>query len=330
MSFYGWPVSQCQVTTTPLLTQLLSGIRVIDVRLAMNDKSSTLIAQHGILPQKTPFSSILSSIHTFLTSPSSQRETIIMSIKQEDYAQTSQADFSAAVLREMSAAPGGLGMWYLDNKLPYLGEVRGKCVLFSRFGVSKGWENGFEGMGIHPTMWPDSNKSGFSWNCKDTLVVTNDWYNIGNFFSIPEKASLAAQNLVVINDPPMPVLPISFFSASTFPLALPSLVARGSGWPSIGMGVEGVNSKLGGWLIEVIAGDCQPLIEQDEEDMSLEKLGRGKQSISVLATEIPIPPPEAQMKGWALLDYYASPEAGDLVPLLIEANFSSRTGVAWS
>lgn len=96
------------------------------------------------------------------------------------------------------------------------------------------------------------------------------------------------------------------------------------------MGVEGVNSKLGGWLIEVIAGDCQPLIEQDEEDMSLEKLGRGKQSISVLATEIPIPPPEAQMKGWALLDYYASPEAGDLVPLLIEANFSSRTGVAWS
>jgi len=71
-----------------------------------------------------------------------------------------------------------------------------------------------EGLGIHPTTWPDSKKGGFSWQCKDTLVCMHDWwvfccllqrcqlvhcfgrrYRIPLFLSIHEKVSLASSFL---------------------------------------------------------------------------------------------------------------------------------------
>lgn len=181
MAFYGYPISQCQSPFTPLSTQLLLGIRVVDIRLSIID--GELIAYHGVYPQRTPFSTILASIHAFLTSPQGNRETIVMSIKQEDFASHSYLTFSKLVKESMMANPGGWqepsenrGMWFLGNRVPKLGEVRGKIVLFSRFGGNgEGWEGGLEGMGIHPLVWPDSCKEGFEWTCKGTLVKTHDW-----------------------------------------------------------------------------------------------------------------------------------------------------------
>lgn len=174
MAFYGWPVSQCQSVTTPLMVQLNCGIRLLDIRLAK--KNGRLLVYHGQYPQRTSFQSILADLHTFLTSPSSARETIVVSIKQEDYDIHSPEIFSALVRDEIEASPGGMGMWYLDNRIPTLSEVRGKAIMFSRFGVDGGaWEGGLEGMGIHPTHWPDSVIEPFSWTCKDVLVRTQDW-----------------------------------------------------------------------------------------------------------------------------------------------------------
>jgi len=182
MAFYGYPVSQCQSPSTPLSTQLLWGIRVLDVRLAIID--GQLIAYHGVYPQRTPFSTIIASVHAFLTSPQGNKETVVMSIKQEDFAVHSSATFSKLVKQFMMGNPGGWqepssgnkGMWFLENRIPTLGEVRGKVVLFSRFGgTGEGWEGGLEGMGIHPSTWPDSSKEGFEWMCKDTVVKIHDW-----------------------------------------------------------------------------------------------------------------------------------------------------------
>jgi 1-phosphatidylinositol phosphodiesterase len=174
MAFYGWPISQCQALSTRLATQLQSGIRVIDIRLAVVD--SRLIAYHGAYPQRTPFQEILSTIHAFLTASSTSQETIVMSIKQEDFTKTPVPEFSSRMHDEIFNGPGGRDMWFLQNRIPTLGEVRGKVVMFSRFGGSgAGWENGVEGLGIHPSTWPDSEKFGFSWQCKDTLVRTHDW-----------------------------------------------------------------------------------------------------------------------------------------------------------
>lgn len=37
------------------------------------------------------------------------------------------------------------------------------------------WDGGLEGLGIHPTTWPDSAKEGFTYDIKNTLVRTHDW-----------------------------------------------------------------------------------------------------------------------------------------------------------
>ena len=175
MAFYGWPISQCQSLSTPLATQLASGIRVIDIRLAVVD--GRLIAYHGIFPQRTPFQDILSTIHAFLTAPETSREALVMSLKQEDFKTTPLPLFSKTVHDEIMNGPGGREMWFLENRFPNLGEVRGKVVMLSRFGGDgSGWENGLEGLGIHPTAWPDSAKEGFTWTLKGTLVRTHDWY----------------------------------------------------------------------------------------------------------------------------------------------------------
>jgi len=203
MAFHGWPISQCQSPSTPLASQLLGGVRVIDVRLAVipppSDTSTSsalnatrpqeLIAYHGLWPQQTPFTAILNDVHAFLTSPIGLKETIVMSIKQEDFAITPAPLFSQLVRETIVRGPGGWsessaenwgvnkGMWFLENRIPKLGQVRGKVVLLSRFGGNgDGWDRGLEGLGIHPTTWPDSEKKGFEWELKGTLVRTHDWY----------------------------------------------------------------------------------------------------------------------------------------------------------
>ena len=50
-------------------------------------------------------------------------------------------------------------------------------MLFSRFGGDGAeWDGGLEGIGIHPTTWPDSEKEGFEWELKGTNVRTHDWW----------------------------------------------------------------------------------------------------------------------------------------------------------
>ncbi|KAF7353720.1 PLCXc domain-containing protein [Mycena venus] len=229
MAFYGWPFSQCQSISTPLDVQFQSGIRLLDIRLT--PVKGRLISYHGAYPQKTPFQDILVSVHNFLSSPAGSRETIVMSIKQE----APSSRFSQLVHDEIATGAGGRDMWFFESRIPTLGEVRGKVVLFSRFGNGEGWEGGLNGMGIHPTYWPDSEKGGFTWMCNDTVVRTNDWYHIPTFLSIPEKVVLASSVLEPQpSDKPGLVLPISYFSASSFPLAAPQTVSQGFGWPSWG------------------------------------------------------------------------------------------------
>ena len=96
-----------------------------------------------------------------------------------------------------------------------------------------------------------------------------------------------------IMDKKIPVLPITFFSASSFPLAAPQTVSQGFGWPSWGLGVEGVNSRVGKWALH-----------------HLRESAKGKEN-------------EPRMRGWTLMDYYEEPQNA-LVPLLIEFNFRGR------
>lgn len=285
MAFYGWPISQCQYIEDSLPAQLRSGIRVIDVRLGIVD--GRLLAYHGIYPQKTPFQTILANLQTFLSFEPSRRETVIMSIMQEDAVINPPKEFSRLVREEMLGGIFPKDLFFLENRVPSLGEVRGKIVLLSRFGDNgEGWQGGMEGLGIHPTRWPNSVKEGFTWYCKDTLVRTHDWYAIPSFLAIPEKVMLATELLLSSSDEKADsTLNISFFSAANFPLAAPPMIAQGFGWPRWGLGVEGVNSRVGSWLLDLLSSENTP-----------------------------------RLQGWTLMDFFSTPNDG-LPPLLVEFNF---------
>ena len=119
--------------------------------------------------------------------------------------------------------------------------------------------------------------------------------------SILEKTDLTTQLLLpAVNNPPIPTLSIAFFSAVSFPLAFPPTVARGFGWPSVGLGVEGVNARVGTWLLKLLSSD-------------------GTQSASE-KTSIT----EPRIRGWAFFDFFQDPEDNSVVPLLVECNYQGR------
>lgn len=79
---------------------------------------------------------------------SSFTETVIISIKPEkgDPRLMQRLLFDLYVGEDQE-------MWYLDNRIPCLGEVRGRIVMLSRFGRSDEQPGG-----IHPPIWPNNLK----------------------------------------------------------------------------------------------------------------------------------------------------------------------------
>lgn len=109
-------------------------------------------------------------------------------------------------------------------------------------------------------------------------------------------------NLLPPRPPTQPILPITFFSAASFPLSLPPVVAKG-----LGIGVEGVNSLLGKWLLDQIGGNSPATI--------------ATQDVKQNAQDVQIEP---RIRGWSFLDYFSDPEDRQVVPLLVECNFLGR------
>jgi len=279
------------------------------------------MAYHGAAPQRTSFSAVLHTLYHFLQDQ--PRECVIVSVKQEDFATTPWKVFSRCVREELERGAGGMGMWWLENRVPALGEVRGRCIMLSRFGgAGQGWEHGLEGMGIHPTEWPDSEREGFEWDLKGTTVRTHDWYSIPSLLSLPEKAALCIQNLVPPPSNP-PTLGITFLSAAGGALALPPFCALGFGWPSWGLGVEGINSRIGKWLLgRLTSGNVsQVTTEKDRESMD-----SACSNVGLLVKHGPYEARDEKVRpvrGWVFIDYFAEPDGG-LVPLLVENNFLGR------
>lgn len=138
-----------------------------------------LVAYHGLTPQFATFRDVLATLSAFLVSAEGKTETVVVSIKQEDWARTPEQLFARLVWEEIAAsgdeqegAPG-FDWWFVEDRIPSLGAVRGKAILFSRFEAADAWPG--PAIGIHPTRWPDSRKEGFEWTCEETLVKTHDW-----------------------------------------------------------------------------------------------------------------------------------------------------------
>ncbi|KIR56088.1 hypothetical protein I315_01153 [Cryptococcus gattii Ru294] len=257
---YGFPISQCQQPSTPIERQLLDGIRFLDVRLRVVDDQ--LLLYHGPSFQRSSLPVLLDVLQSFLSSHPT--ETIILCLKEES--PPFHPSFSALVYAAFKDRLEDF--WFLEERIPKLGEVRGKGMLMTRFDrdeIPDGqWPNG---MGIHPSRWPDSRIEGFDWNCGGTQVRTQDWYRVKTFLQIPEKFGVIVRYLEPTLQPSpaySPPFTLCYTTASYFPLSLPTIIAKGFGWPSWGLGVEGINVRMYRVLLEWIAEDkrvrgCVPM-----------------------------------------------------------------------
>lgn len=91
-------------------------------------------------------------------------------------------------------------------------------------------------------------------------------------------------------------LAITYASAASYPFALPPTVALGFGWPKWGLGIEGMNSRLGRWLLEMLSEDPSARLESESPD------------------------PRCDVRGWVFMDYFSRPVG--LAALLIECNYN--------
>lgn len=77
--------------------------------------------------QRCTFRSVLVDLVAFLDAHPT--ETVVMSVKDE----VRNEDFSRLVWLDMAQYEG---RWFLENRVPSLGEVRGKAILLTRFWAS--------------------------------------------------------------------------------------------------------------------------------------------------------------------------------------------------
>jgi 1-phosphatidylinositol phosphodiesterase len=117
--------------------QLADGIRFLDIRVQYKNDRFFLVHEDTELnsgPESDAaalrFGPLQDLIKEFLrTHP---RETIILSLKQDADPEnnTGNLSFQQKFDEFVTAAPG---LWFLENEIPTLGQVRGKIVLFRRF-----------------------------------------------------------------------------------------------------------------------------------------------------------------------------------------------------
>ena len=114
--------ARCQSLT--ISEQLKIGVRFLDLRCRHVQDEFHLY--HGIINQKLTFAACLVELEKFLTAHPS--ETIIVSINETSGAKENTRSFPDTFKESIKNKN-----WWLKEKLPKLGEARGKLILLRRF-----------------------------------------------------------------------------------------------------------------------------------------------------------------------------------------------------
>ena len=115
---------RCQ--RTGIKEQLNMGVRFLDVRLK-NDNGN-FKCYHGIVYCFCSFQQVMEEASAFLKAHPS--ETIIMSVQNEG---ERSADFESAFVSRWLDSAQYKDLFFTENRIPKLDEVRGKIVLFRRY-----------------------------------------------------------------------------------------------------------------------------------------------------------------------------------------------------
>lgn len=175
-------VFQCQNTT--VAEQLQNGYRYFDLRLAIDGEDGeeqTLILKHNFATCKTsgwPFAdaltleNVLEQVYGFLSE--NPTETVILCMKAEN----EEDDVSTVQKLLYEQIDQHADLWYTDNQIPTVGEVRGKIVLATRFADELGVGENRKGLS-------------FAWEDQGDRTILEDPYGESK---INEQASLWVQD----------------------------------------------------------------------------------------------------------------------------------------
>lgn len=158
------PSVRCQ--TVDIATQLRNGIRFLDIRVqpasAVDASKKDLYLVHGAFPVSLMGSKylapVLDVIYNYLSANPS--ETILVSLKREGIG--SATDAQLATILEKHYISLNAEKWYINDQIPYLGDVRGRIVLVRRYTLSEQVSSpGFDvieevGPGLDATAWPNN------------------------------------------------------------------------------------------------------------------------------------------------------------------------------
>lgn len=211
--------SKCQ--NKNIYEQLKLGVRYIDIRVEKTDDDK-LKTVHSIVDcrksasgkEKLLLDDVLHWCCSFLNENPS--ETIILCIKRDDGGSSEEA-FDCFYKNYLS----GNAIWYKENRIPRLSEVRGKIVLFNRCCADNENEEYTDfNTGLNFSGWPEQDKEdmkGFEMipipnrsgkTCSDSFVL-QDLYRVP-----PKNKWFDAVYPLLENPPQKPGIIINFFSAN--------------------------------------------------------------------------------------------------------------------
>ncbi|XP_075181495.1 1-phosphatidylinositol phosphodiesterase-like [Anomaloglossus baeobatrachus] len=125
MAFFGGPLAECQ--SWNLINQYNSGVRFLDIRC--RHYQDRLPIFHDLFYQRTDFIQVLTDTVNFLTEH--PRETILMRLKEEYEPYQNTRSFYQSVDEVLKQI--GERCFFRSDRLPTLGEARGKVVILQNF-----------------------------------------------------------------------------------------------------------------------------------------------------------------------------------------------------
>ncbi|XP_077991778.1 1-phosphatidylinositol phosphodiesterase-like [Glandiceps talaboti] len=200
MSFYGGASTQCQ--TWPLKKQLEAGVRFLDIRC--RHYHNQLPIHHGMFYQHAHFRDVLKDVLAFLDDHRS--ETVLMRVKKEHTDKGNTEEFATSIKLQLKEYFGDTcsRIWN-ENKIPKLGEVRGKVVVLKEY------------HGDFP--------KGIQYSCHSTnQLVVADKYNVPTLFHLNSKWEHVKNALTVALQSKEQKIHLTFSSAAGIG-AYPDIIA---------------------------------------------------------------------------------------------------------
>ena len=160
--FRALPSVRCQAVDIP--TQLANGVRFLDIRVQPPSQSSSggvlgsdrLVLVHGAFPvaltgAKDFRTFVLRPVERFLRENCG--ETVMVSLKSEGWGGGCDVQLARVLFERYLKVKGDGEAWWTEERIPTLGEVRGKIVLLRRFGVQESGIGMMIGGGIDGQYW---------------------------------------------------------------------------------------------------------------------------------------------------------------------------------